>query len=330
MLKDGMTGFDLYEPTGTDEVVDLLDRFGSEAWLLAGGYDSLDWFKDRIKQPAAVIDLDRVDGLRGVRDVDGGVEIGAMTTLTEVAEHPLVRERFGIVAEAAEQVASPQIRNAGTIGGNVCQDTRCWYYRYGVDCYRAGGNTCYAAARDAMNREHAIFGASRCVAVSPSDVATALVALDAEMVVQNRRGVRVVSADDFFMEPSIDIRRMTVLEAGDLLVSIRIPGRWAGADAYFEKVADRKSWDFALVSVAAAFREAADGSVADARIVCGAVQCVPRRFEAVERFLRNAVRSPEVAEEAGRLAVDGAEPLAHNGYKVPLVESLVRRAVRQG
>jgi len=330
MLKDGMTGFDLYEPANIDETLELLGRFGADAWLLAGGYDSLDWFKDRIKQPTAVIDLDRVEGLHGIREAGGGVEIGAMTTLTEMAEHPMVRGPFRLLADAAEHVASPQIRNAGTVGGNICQDTRCWYYRYGVDCYRAGGNTCYAAAPDAMNREHAIFGASRCIAVSPSDVATALVALEAEMVVHNRSGVRVVPAGDFFMEPSVDIRRMTVLDPDDLLVTIRIPATWAGASFYFEKVADRKSWDFALACVAAAFRESSDGVVEEASVVCGAVQCIPRRMQEVERFVRNTTRSDAVAEQAGLLAVDGAEPVAHNGYKVSLVESLVRRAVRRG
>ncbi|MDX1494906.1 MAG: FAD binding domain-containing protein, partial [Longimicrobiales bacterium] len=284
-MKDAMAGFELYQPTDLDAAVELGARWGERGWILAGGYDSLDWFKDRVKVPEAVIDLANVAELHGIREADGGLEIGAMTTLTEVSRHPLVREHFRLLADAAAEVASPQIRNAGTLGGNLCQDTRCWYYRYGVDCYRAGGNTCYAAAPDAQNREHAIFGASRCVAVSPSDTAPALVALDAEMVVRSPGGERVIPAEDFFMEPAVDIERMTVLEPGDVLTTIRIPDTWAGATFYFEKVADRNSWDFALASVAAAFRT--DGvTIQDARIVCGAVQCVPRRMRAVERQLR--------------------------------------------
>jgi xanthine dehydrogenase YagS FAD-binding subunit len=179
-------------------------------------------------------------------------------------------------------VASPQIRNAATLGGNVCQDTRCWYYRYGVSCYRAGGNTCYAAAPEAMNREHAIFGASRCVAVSPSDVAPALVALDATMLVRSARGERTVPAGDFFMPPSVDITRMTVLEPEDLLVSIRLPASWEGADFYFEKV---------------------------------------------ERDLRGQSRTEAIAVAAGARAVEEAEPLGFNAYKVPLTQNLVKRAV---
>ena len=177
-----------------------------------------------------------------------------------------------------------------------------------------------------MNREHAVFGASRCVAVSPSDTAPALVALDAQMVVRNARGERTIDAAEFFMPPSLDIRRMTVLEPGDLLTTIRIPDTWAGADFYFEKVADRQSWDFALVSIAAAFRM--DGpTIQEARIVAGAVQCVPRRFEPVERMLRGEGRTAALAERAGELATRGAEPLGKNEYKVVLVENLVKRAV---
>ena len=327
MMKDMMAGFELFQPADVETALDLLDRHGADGWRLAGGYDSLDWLKNRGKGPRAVIDLDRLDDLRGIRETPDGVEIGALTTLTDVETSPLIRDRFGLLADAARKVASPQIRNAGTLGGNLCQDTRCWYYRYGVRCYRAGGNTCYAAAPEAMNREHAIFEASRCVAVTPSDCAPAVVALDAEMVVRNRRGERVIPAADFFMPPSVDIERMTVLEPEDLLISIRLPAAWAGAEFYFEKVADRNVWDFPLVNVAAAFRMSGS-TVAEARIVCGAVQCTPRRVIEAERIVRGQARSDQVAESAGAAAVDGAEPLAFNQYKIPLMQSLVRRAVR--
>jgi len=326
MLKDMMSGFELYQPTDVEAAVNLLARYGSRGWALAGGYDSLDWFKNRTKDPQAVIDLEGVAELRGIRETGYGIEIGAMTTLTEVETSTLIQQRYGLLAEAARRVASPQIRNAGTLGGNVCQDTRCWYYRFGVNCYRAGGNTCYAAAPDALNREHAIFGASRCVAVSPSDTATALVALDAEMVVRNGGGERIIPAGDFFMEPAVDITRMTVLDADDLLVAIRLPDSWADADFYFEKTADRNSWDFALASVAAAFRM--NGSaVEDSRIVIGAVQCVPRRLRPVEQMQQGKARSEVVAEAAGRRSVDRAEPLSYNHFKIPLMENLVKRAI---
>ncbi len=275
-----------------------------------------------------MIDLAGIAEHHGIRETAEGIELGAMTTLTEVERHPVLQERFGLLVEAARMVASPQIRNSGTMGGNVVQDTRCWYYRFGLACYRAGGNTCYASAPEAMNREHAIFDANRCVAVSPSDPAPALVALEAEMVIRNSGGERVVSAEDFFMSPAIDIQRMTVLEPVDLLTTIRIPDTWAGANFYFEKVADRGAWDFPLVNVAAAFRLEGD-RIADARIVLGAVACVPRRLRDVEDLVRGRLKNEETANMAGAAAIEGAEPLRYNHFKVPLVENLVKRAVRE-
>ncbi len=327
MMKDMMSGFELYQPADVDDALQLIERYGRRGWKLAGGYDSLDWFKNRGKGPDAVIDLEGLDALKGVRETADGVEIGALTTLTEVERSPLLRDRYALLADAARRVASPQIRNAGTLGGNVCQDTRCWYYRYGVNCYRAGGNTCYAAAPDAMNREHALFGASRCVAVTPSDTAPALVALDAEMVVRNTSGEHVIPAEEFFMSPSVDIQRMTVLDPGDLLTSIRIPASWANADFYFEKVADRNSWDFALVSVAAAFKTSG-GQIDEASVVCGAVQCIPRRLREVEAMLLGRTRDEETASLAGAEAIRDADPLDYNHFKIPLMENLVKRAVR--
>src|SRR3989454_7458687 len=252
VIRDVMPAFELFQPASTADALSLLDRYGSDAWIFAGGLDSFDWLKDRIKRPRYVIDLGGVEELKGVRERDGGLEIGAMTTLTDIVRHPIVRERYAILTEATEAAASPQIRNQGTIGGNVSQDTRCWYYRGGWTCYRAGGNICYADTPTAINREHAIFGADRCVAVNPSDTAPALIALDAKMVVRNSRGERVVDAEDYFIGPGTDITRMTVLQPGDLLTAIRLPAAWAGAQFYFEKIRDRQGWDFPLVHVASA------------------------------------------------------------------------------
>lgn len=327
MMKDMMPHFDLVQPTDVESALDLLREHGQDAWALAGGYDSLDWFKNRGKQPSLVVDLEGLDELRGVRENADGIEIGAMTSLTDVENDPVVRERYGLLAEAVSVVASPQIRNAGTLGGNLCQDARCWYYRYGMPCYRAGGNVCYAGAPDAMNREHALFGVDRCVAVTPSDAAPALVALDAEMVVRNARGERVIPAGEFFMPPGVDITRMTVLDPDDLLTAVRIPARWAGARFHFEKVADRKTWDFPLVNLAAAFR-VADGRIEDSRIVLGAVECIPRRLTDVEDLVRGRVPNETTAAEAGEMATQGAKPLNYNHFKIPLVKNLVARAVR--
>ncbi len=215
----------------------LLQQHGSDAWVLAGGLDSFDWLKDRIRKPKAVVDLSGIEELRGVRTTGDGIEIGAMTTLTEVVNHPVIKQKYDLLAQAAEVVASPQIRNQGTLGGNVSQDTRCWYYRGGWPCYRAGGNICYADTPEGRNREHAILQADRCVAVNPSDTAPALIALDAKFVMRIPKGERVVDAEDYFIGPDIDITRLHILQPGDLLTAIRIPSTWAERAILFRKSA---------------------------------------------------------------------------------------------
>jgi xanthine dehydrogenase YagS FAD-binding subunit len=327
VIRDVMPAFELFQPANVNDALTLVDRHGSNAWIMAGGLDTFDWLKDRSKRTNVVIDLSQMSDLRGIKEVDGGVEIGALTTLTEVVRHPVIREKFGLLMEAAELVASPQIRNAGTLGGNVSQDTRCWYYRSGWTCYRAGGNICYADTPTAINREHAILQADRCVAVSPSDTAPALIALDAKMVIRSRSGERVVDAEQYFVGPAIEITRMTVLRPGELLTAIRIPATWAGAQFYFEKVRDRQVWDFPLVNVASAMK-ASGGTIQQLRLAVGAVAATPLRLTAVETAVAGRPRNEETADMAGRLAVEGAQPLRYNGYKIPLMRNLVKRAIR--
>jgi xanthine dehydrogenase YagS FAD-binding subunit len=329
IVHDVIPPFQLFQPATVEEALNLLDGRGEEAWVLAGGMDSFDWLKDRTKRTSVVVELSQVAELQGIRESGGGLEIGAMTTLTDVAEHAALRERFSVLAEAAELVASPQIRHQGTLGGNVSQDARCWYYRRGWHCYRAGGNICYADTPTAVNREHAILQADRCVAVSPSDTAPALIALDAQMVIRRRGGERVVDATDYFRGPDIDITRMTILQPGELLTAIRIPATWAGARFYFEKVRDRQVWDFPLVNVASAIK-ADGGRIQEARIAVGAVAARPLRLRAVEQAIAGRPMNDETATMAGQMAIEGAVALRHNAYKVPLMRNLVRRAVRGG
>jgi xanthine dehydrogenase YagS FAD-binding subunit len=330
VIHDVMPAFELFQPVSVADTLALLDRYGAGAWVMAGGLDSFDWLKDRIKRPSAVVDLSGVEELRGIRPREDGLEIGAMTTLTEVVRHPTVRERYGILREAAEAAASPQIRNQGTIGGNVSQDTRCWYYRAGWNCYRAGGNICYADTPTAVNREHAILQADRCVAVNPSDTASALITLDASMVLRTADNEeRSVTAESYFIGPDIDITRMTVLRPGVLLTAIRLPGAWAGAQFYFEKVRDRNVWDFALVSVASAM-VVTDGRIERIRMAVNGVAARPLRLTAVEAAVQGRPRNEATATMAGELAIEGAQPLHHNAYKVPLLRNLVKRAIRGG
>lgn len=323
---DNMPEMDLYQPVQVEDALALASRLADRGWLLGGGQDTYGWIKDRAKRPEALIDLNGIESMRGIRETSNGIEIGALTTLTEVANNPLIKDRYALLAKAASVVASPQIRNVGTIAGNVAQDVRCWYYRRGLDCYRAGGNLCYADTPDAQNREHALFNASRCVAVTPSDTAPALVALEAEMVIASTSGERVVAAENFFVGPAIDIENTTVLREGEILTAVRIPAKWANAEFYYEKVADRNVWDFALVSIAAAMR-IEGGNIADSRLVCGAVECTPRRLTSVERAIRGQPRSQATADMVAGMAVQGAKPLARNHYKIPMMDNLVKRAL---
>ncbi len=328
-IRGTLPPFDLFQPSTIEDALTLLARYGRDAWVMGGGLDTLEPLADRIKRPTVVVDLGGIANLRGVRETAAGLEIGATTTLTAVAVHPLVRDRFRLLADAAEAVGSPQIRNQGTIGGNVSQMPRCWYFRGGWHCYRAGGNACYAETPTAANREHAVFDLDRCVAVNPSDVAPALVALDASMVIRSTKGERVIAAEDYFVGPSADITRTTVLGPGDVLTAIRVPPRWAGAQFYFEKVRDRKVWDFALASIACAMR-LGSGSIRDVRLVLNGVSARPRRLHVVEDALRGRLRDEETAASAGALTIGPARPLRHNQYKITLAQNLVRRAIRGG
>jgi xanthine dehydrogenase YagS FAD-binding subunit len=326
VIRDVMPAFQLLQPTSVADAQSLLQQHGNDAMALAGGMDAFDWLKDRIRKPATVVDLSGIEELRGIKPTSDGLEIGAMTTLTEVVSHPVVKQQYGLLSEAASFVASPQIRNQGTLGGNVSQDARCWYYRAGWPCYRAGGNICYADTPVGRNREHAILHAERCVAVNPSDTSPALIALDAKFVIRTAKGERVVNAEDYFVGPEHDITRMNILQPGDLLTSIRIPSTWSGSQFFFEKVRDRNVWDFPLLNVASAIKLSGN-AIQDIRIAVNAAAARPLRLKAVEDAVRGHARDASTGEMAGKLAIQGAVPLQFNAYKIPLMRNLVKRAI---
>jgi xanthine dehydrogenase YagS FAD-binding subunit len=326
VIRDVMPAFELLQPSSIADAQRLLEQQGRDGWVLAGGMDSFDWLKDRIKKPKVVVDLSGIAELKGIRTTDDGIEIGAMTTLTEVVQHPAIKQKYKLLAESAELVASPQIRNQGTIGGNVSQDARCWYYRAGWPCYRAGGNICYADTPEGRNREHAILHAERCVAVNPSDTAPALIAVDAKFVIRTPKGERVIDAEDYFVGPDIDITSLHVLKPGELLTAIRIPSAWAGTQFYFEKVRDRNVWDFPLLNVASAM-VVSNGSIERIRIAVNGAAARPLRLKAVEDAVHGKPANAATGSLAGKLAVQGAVALQFNAYKIPLMRNLVKRAI---
>jgi xanthine dehydrogenase YagS FAD-binding subunit len=328
IVKDIMAPFELYQPATLKDAFAVLDDYGKDAWKMAGGYDSLDWFKDRIVKPKAVVDLTGIAEMKGIKETADGVEIGALTTLTEIENDPIIKSKYRLLAEAAGHVASPQIRNNGTIGGNANQNARCLYFRYGLPCYRAGGTTCYADTPEGINREHALFGADRCIAVSSSDGTPALTALDAKFVLETSSGQRVLGAEDFFVGPNVDITRLTAAKPEEILTTIRIPKTWANANFYFEKVTDRNAWDFPLVNVAAAIR-VSGGTISDSRIVVGGVSAIPHRLNGVEEIIKGKPLGADIATVAGQSATRDARPVNYNGFKIPLMANLVTRAIRE-
>jgi len=328
IVKDNMAPFDLYQPAQLKDAFSLLDQYGKDAWKMGGGYDSLDWFKDRIVRPKAVVELTAIPELKGIKETPDGVEIGALTTLTEIENNDIIKSKYRLLADAVGHVASPQIRNHGTIGGNASQNARCLYFRYGLPCYRAGGNTCFADTPEGINREHALFGADRCIAVSSSDGSPALTALDAQFVIQSSSGQRVVGSEDFFVGPNVDITRLTSTKPEEIVTAIRLPKKWAGANFYFEKVTDRNAWDFPLVNVAAAILMQ-NGVIADSRIVVGGVSAIPHRLAGAEQIIKGKAQDANIASVAGQSATRDARPVNYNGFKIPLMANLVTRAIRE-
>ena len=318
--------FKHFNATSVDDAIALMRTSKGNANLIAGGTDLLGVLKDEIlpDYPEAIINIKTIPGLDGVDENKKGLKMGALTKLTDVVAHPMVRKRYPILSEAAEAVATPEIRNMATLGGNLCQDTRCWYYRYPhhmggrIICYRKEKGPCQAVKGD--NRYHAIMGGKACFAVCPSDTAIALTALDAELEIKGPQKVRKVSVNDFFTPLG------NILEPDELLTHIQIPAPTAGVHQVFLKYTLRKPVDFAIVSVAAAVTIQA-GICKDARIVLGAVGPTPVRAIDSEKCLIGRVASEESIAEAARAAVKDAKPMRMNAYKVEITEVLVKRAL---
>jgi xanthine dehydrogenase YagS FAD-binding subunit len=289
-----------------------------------GGSDLLALVKDRVVAPDVIVNLKTVKGLDQVAASGGRTTIGALVTLDTLSRHPAVRRDHPVLAEAAGSVASPQIRNVGTIGGNVCQRPWCWYFRNGFPCLKNGGNTCFSAAGE--NQFHAIFGGGPSYIVHPSDTAPALVALDATFRVVGPGGERAIPAADFFVLPRDDARRENVLGPDDVLASVQVPAAKPGTRSTYHKILDREAWTHAVVS-AAIVLELEAAVCRSVRIVLGGVAPIPWRVPDAERILVGQRITPELAAKAGEAAIAGARPLAKNAYKVPLTRNLVKRTL---
>jgi xanthine dehydrogenase YagS FAD-binding subunit len=299
---------------------------GRSIAIAGGGSDLLGMVKERIVTPDVLINLKAIKGLDQVAAASGGVNIGGLITLDSLSRHPVIRRQYAVLAEAAESVATPQIRNVGTLAGNVCQRPWCWYYRNGFKCYKAGGNTCYSI--NGENQFHAIFGGGPSFIVHPSDTAPALMALDAKFRIVGPSGERTVAAADFFTLPQKDAAKENVLANDEVLASIMLPAPQPGTRSTYHKVLDREAWTHAVVSAAIVLQM--DGETCrSARVVLGGVAPIPWRVPEAEKLLTGQRITAELAAKAGEVAIAGAKPLRKNAYKLPLTKTVVRRTVEE-
>ena len=302
---------------------------GKAGSFVGGGSDLLALVKERIVSPDMLVNLKTIKGLDQVTAISGGaggVTIGGLMTLDNLSRHPLIRRQYAVLAEAAETVATPQIRNVGTIAGNISQRPWCWYFRNGFPCYKNGGSTCFSATGE--NQFHAIFGGGPNYIVHPSDTAVALVALDAKFRLVSPSGERVLPAADFFALPQQNPARENVLAAEEVVADIQLPAPRPSTRSTYHKVMDREAWTHAVVS-AAIVLEMDQQVCRSAHVVLGGVAPIPWRLPEVERMLAGQRITENLAVSVAEKALEGAKPLARNGYKVPLTKGVVRRTLAE-
>lgn len=319
-----MDKFSYINPAHLEQVPGLLKN-DWQSKVIAGGTDLVGEMKDYVESPKRLVNLKSIPGLDQIEVDDQGVTIGAMTTLTDIAEHTDIQKNYAALAQSAGVVASPQIRNVGTLGGNLCQRPRCWYYRDpDTICLKKGGDVCYALS--GLNKYHAIFGGGPVYIVHPSDIAPALVALGAEVTILGASGERTVPMEDFFILPTVaNPFRENILASNEIITRIRVPKPDTNTTSFYLKLHERGSFDFALVSVAGVF-QIQGKKCQQLSLVLGGVAPTPWRSSEAEQVLRGQVISEALAQRAGEAAVKNADPMSDNGYKVTLTQNLIKRA----
>jgi xanthine dehydrogenase YagS FAD-binding subunit len=320
-----MKEFTLFNPTSLDEAVELLGTDSSRAQLLAGGMDLLGRLKKRIDTPERLINLKSVPGLADIRDSEKSLSVGALVKLTDLAEDSAVNAKYRALAQAAESVGSVQIRNSGTVGGNLCQKPRCWYFRHAdFLCLQKGGTICYAQGGE--NRYHAILGGGPCFFAHPSDLAPAFIALDAQARIVGPKGERWAAVEDLYRLPIIQLNGGLALEPGEILAEVRMPAPKENARSTYVKFKEKPSFDFSLAGVAASV-VMEDGKVAAARLALSGVSPVPWRPLEAEKMLTGSPLDDATARRVADAIVEESVPLLHNRYKIPLTRAIVRRAL---
>ena len=320
-----MNSFKLAEPQTADQVAALLVPPRSGFFLMAGGTDLLDEMKSGVVRPEVVVDLRRVQDLAGITAEKDGLRVGALTTVARLAADPAVGRDYPGLRQAALSLASPQLRAVGTVGGNLCQRPRCWYYRDPqVVCRKKGGSRCFAAR--GRNKYHAIFGGGMCHIVFPSDLAPMLISLGARVDLGGAGGEKTLPLEEFYQLPSVDVRRENVLGPGQFVRGVRIPAPKAGQKSVYVKLKERGTWDFALVS-AAATAAVSGKKLSTVSLVMGGVAPIPWRLKKAEEILRGQTASEALIKKAAEETLRDASPLAENGYKTKLLASVLKQAV---
>jgi xanthine dehydrogenase YagS FAD-binding subunit len=314
-----MNNFKIALPQSADQVTGLPP--GKKYYLMAGGTDLLDEIKNEIIEPEAIIDLNAIPGLADIKSTSKGTRIGALTTVAELADNPQIRQDYPVLHEAALSLATPQLRNVGTVGGNICQRPRCWYYRDPqVKCRKKGGSRCYATR--GKNRYHAIFGGSTCHIVYPSDLAPALISLDAKVMIAAEKGEKSVPLEEFYTLPRANVRKENILKPNEMVKEIHLPPPIKGAKSTYFKLKERGTWDFAVVSVAVN-ATVSGGGLKNVRIVMGGVAPIPWRLDKAEKLIKGKKATEKAVRDAVQAAVQDAKPLSENAYKMDLAEVVV-------
>jgi xanthine dehydrogenase YagS FAD-binding subunit len=305
------------------EAVKALGTKGSR--IHAGGTDLMGCMRDEVFQVQKVVSISGIKGLKGISArPDGGMKIGALTTIADIASNASLAAKYAVLTQAAAEVASPQLREQGTIGGNLCQRPRCWYFRGDFPCARKGGDTCFAV--EGENEYHAIFGGSPCFFVHPSDTAVALVALQAQLLVAGPTGTKAVRIENFFVGPDKDILKENVLAPDEIVTEIHLPPVSGKVRSSYRKIRARRAWDFALTSVGMIL-QFENENVSRARIVLGGVAPYPWRVEGAEKLLIGKRLDGALAAAVGQAATEGASPMRDNAYKVDMVRGAVEESI---
>lgn len=329
-MSDYMPRFQYVDAKSVEHAISILDKYSGvgvkrKAAVVAGGTDLLGEMKDELTVPEVVINLRSIPNLNYIKESDGGVNIGALTTLWDIQESDLIKQRAPVLVQATREVATVQIRQLGTLGGNINQRPRCWYYRVpSFGCYKKGGDFCYAVTGE--NQYHAVFAGELCYIVHPSDTAPALMALGASARVVSPKGERTVSMDDYFIGPRTDILRETILTHNEIMINVQIPNWPAGSKGIFLKYRERGAWDFAIVSLAMVV-SLKNGVVDKAGIALSGVAPVPYRVKIAEQAILGKPLNADTATAVASITPQGARPMSKNAYKVDIIKGMVRQAV---